>query len=179
MIVCFSSPANEVLKESYCYRSMSVVRRAVSTICFKWSNRLQRLQHWASFNQISQECCSGDFLPKPNSENSPAPLTKKKMAIRYIYIYIYNQFWTSSNERKRQFTWNLVGKIRAVCRSKIVKIVPIGNQVSDTRPAWPFYFVTNTYVDPFLEGSNHNLTLHQLPLTFTLHWTTRFRIITG
>ena len=42
-----------------------------------------------------------------------------------------NLFFASSPEPKGQLTQNLLGSIRVTCRSKIAKIVPIGN------PRWP------------------------------------------
>ena len=42
-----------------------------------------------------------------------------------------NLFFASSPEPKGQLTPNLLGSIRVTCRSKVAKIVPIGN------PRWP------------------------------------------
>ena len=45
--------------------------------------------------------------------------------------HLENLFFASSPEPKGQLTPNLLGSIRVTCRSKIAKIVPIGN------PRWP------------------------------------------
>ena len=41
--------------------------------------------------------------------------------------HLENQFFASSSKLKGQLTRNLVGSIGMTCRSKIAKIVPIGN----------------------------------------------------
>ena len=45
--------------------------------------------------------------------------------------HLENIFFASSPEPKGQLTPNLLGSIRVTCRSKVAKIVPIGN------PRWP------------------------------------------
>ena len=43
-------------------------------------------------------------------------------------ILKFHLFFASSPEPKGQLTPNLLGSIRVTCKSKIAKIVPIGNQ---------------------------------------------------
>ena len=53
--------------------------------------------------------------------------------------HLENIFFASSPEPKGQLTPNLLGSIRVTCRSKIAKVVPIGNP-SWLQPSWKSIF---------------------------------------
>ena len=57
-------------------------------------------------------------------------------------------FFASSPEPKGQLTPNLLGSIRMTCRSKIAKIVPIGNpRWPPWPPSWKFIFRFYSWTD--------------------------------
>ena len=69
-----------------------------------------------------------------------------------------NLFFSSSHEPKSQLTRNLVGSIGVTCRSKLAKIVSIGNsRWPPLRPSWKCIFASSPepkgHLTPNLVGS--------------------------
>ena len=117
----FSSPVHKVLMVSYCGQSMSVVCSAASTIALK---------------------AYSAYTPGPIDSilgrKHRGLVDKKKLKSFWSEIqdghhgsHLENLFFASSPEPKGQLTPNMLGSIGVTCRSKIAKIVPIGN------PSWP------------------------------------------
>ena len=131
IVVLFISPEHEVLMVSYFGQSMSVVRRAASTIVLKAypSYTLSQL-NWYLVDSIGVTC-SSKKLKSFRSEIQDGRHGRQ----------IENLLFASSPEPKSQLTPNLLGSIGMTCRSKIAKIVPIGNpRCPPWQPSWKSIF---------------------------------------
>ena len=128
----FSSPAHEQLKMSYCDRSMPVVRRpscvvhrAASTICFK---SLLLLYPWGNWLETWWEALGWLVDRKKKVKKSFLSETPWRLSWKFIFRFLLT---------KRPTTWNLARSIGSTCKSKIVKIISIGNP--RWASWWPFW----------------------------------------
>ena len=128
----FSSPAHEELKVSYCDRSMPVMRRpscvvhrAASTICFK---SLLLLYPWGNWLETWWEALGWLVDRKKKVKKSFLSETPWRLSWKFIFRFFLT---------KRPTTWNLARSIGSTCKSKIVKIISIGNP--RWASWWPFW----------------------------------------
>ena len=101
-----------MLMVSYCGQSMSVVCRAVSTIALK---------AYSSYTPGPVD----SILGRKHRVTCRSKIAKMCRSEIQDGRHLENLFFTSF-EPKGQMTRNLEGSIGVTCRSKIVKIVPIG-----------------------------------------------------
>ena len=131
-IIC--SHEHEVLKVSYCDRSVSVVHRRASSIA---RHQQFALKSYSSYTPGSLD----SKLGRKHCRSKIAKIVPLEIQDGCHGGHLENQFFASSSELEGELTRNLLGSIGLTYRSKIAKIFLIRNpRCLPWQPSLKIYF---------------------------------------